>query len=94
MAQGAIKKTSSTRKPSIPSPKKGHRTIAPKKKNLMKQQKITKKYTAGLTGKTERALAEKAGHLEMLGGGKKKKKKKEWGGAGEGKEGGKGKGGK
>jgi len=39
---------------------------------LVKQEKITKKYTAGLTGKTERALAEKAGHLEMLGGGKKK----------------------
>ena len=33
---------------------------------------ISKKYTAGLTSKTERALAEKAGHLEMLGGGKKK----------------------
>ena len=28
------------------------------------------KYTSGLIGKTERALAEKAGHLEMLGGGK------------------------
>jgi len=59
-------------RPPVLGPKKGQRTIAPKKKNLVNQKKITKKYTAGLTGKTERALAEKAGHLEMLGGGKKK----------------------
>ena len=45
-----------------------------------------------MTGKTERALAEKAGHLEMLGGGKKNKKK--GGGGGEGKGKGKGEGGK
>ena len=45
------------------------------------------KYTSGLIGKTERALAEKAGHLEMLGGGKKKGKEK----GGEGKKGGGGK---
>jgi hypothetical protein len=37
-----------------------------------------------LTGKTERNLAEKAGHLEMLAGGKNKK-----GGAGKAGEGGK-----
>lgn len=50
------------------------------------------KYTAGLTGKTERALAEKAGHLEMLGGGKVKKGEKGKGerGKGKGKERGKG----
>lgn len=45
---------------------------------------MVQKYTAGLTGKTERALAEKAGHLEMLRGGKGKKTK-EKGGGGEGK---------
>lgn len=59
-------------RPSASGPKKGQRTIAPKKKHLVSQKKITKKYTAGLTGKTERALAEKVGHLEMLSGGKKK----------------------
>lgn len=32
------------------------------------------KYSAGLINKTERSLAEKAGHLEMLKGGKKGKK--------------------
>lgn len=59
-------------RPSALGPKKGQRTIAPKKKSLVNQKKITKKYTAGLTGKTERALAERVGHLEMLAGGKKK----------------------
>ncbi|KAF6233247.1 hypothetical protein HO173_008536 [Letharia columbiana] len=101
MAQGVIKTRKpppSSRKPSTAGPKKGQRAIAPKKRNLVAQKKITKKYTAGLTGKTERALAERAGHLEMLGGGKKKKKREErkGGGAGDGEgiEGGKGKGGK
>jgi len=44
---------------------------------LMKIQK----YTSGLTARTERNLAEKAGHLEMLAGGKGRKK------GGEGKKG-------
>lgn len=33
------------------------------------------KLSSGLTAKTERALAEKAGHLELLKGGKNDKKK-------------------
>lgn len=37
----------------------------------MQQKGVTKKYTAGLVGKTERGLAEKVGHLEILAGGKK-----------------------
>jgi Protein of unknown function (DUF2462) len=78
MAQGAIKaRPSKTRKPSHSSKhgitKKGARTVAPKKVNLVKQQKITKKFSAGLTAKTEKMLGEKVGHLEMLGGGKKGK---------------------
>lgn len=32
---------------------------------------MAKKLSAGLTAKTERNLAEKAGHLEMLAGGKR-----------------------
>lgn len=58
-------------------PKRGSRVIAPKKANLVKQQKMTKKLTAGLIAKTERNLAQRAGHLEMLAGGKKEKKEKE-----------------
>ncbi|OJJ70565.1 hypothetical protein ASPBRDRAFT_90713, partial [Aspergillus brasiliensis CBS 101740] len=60
--------------PSALGPKRGPRQIAPKKAMLIKQQKLTKKLTAGLTAQTEKNLAEKAGHLELLAGGKKDKK--------------------
>ena len=49
--------------------------IKPKKASLISQQKIKKKATGQLTAKTEKLLAEKAGHLEMLRGGKKDKDK-------------------
>lgn len=78
MAQGGIKKPKS----SLPknqhnnSQRKqtGSRVIKPKKSALQKQQAMKKKHTAGLTALTEKSLAGKAGHLEMLGGGKKEKK--------------------
>ena len=78
MAQGVFKtKASKTSKP-LPSKngvtKKGARTIAPKKVSLLKQQKMTKKFSAGLNAKTEKMLGEKVGHLELLGVGKKKPK--------------------
>ena len=50
----------------------------PKKSNALLEnpsilkQKKPKKHTAGQTAKTESALAQKAGHLEILKGGKKK----------------------
>jgi hypothetical protein len=73
MAQGQLKKLS---KPAAKQPsgitKKGSRTFTPRKAKLIKQAKITKKYTSGLTEKTEVMLGQRAGHLEMLGGGKKK----------------------
>ncbi|KAL2218899.1 hypothetical protein M432DRAFT_614632 [Thermoascus aurantiacus ATCC 26904] len=79
MAQGEIKKKpsnpSSSKRPTALGPKKGARTIAPKKAKLIKQHKMNKKLTAGLIEKTERKLAERAGHLELLAGGKKEKKK-------------------
>jgi Protein of unknown function (DUF2462) len=81
MAQGAIKSKAS--KASISSKsahsskngitKKGARTIAPKNTFLVKQQKMKKKFSAGLTAKTEKMLGEKVGHLELLGKGKKRK---------------------
>ncbi|KAL1956722.1 hypothetical protein VTO42DRAFT_6872 [Malbranchea cinnamomea] len=80
MAQGEIKKPKSATmksKSNTLGPKKGARSIAPKKANLIKQRKLVKKLSAGLTAKTERTLAEKAGHLELLKGGKKEKKKNE-----------------
>ncbi|KAI9847704.1 MAG: hypothetical protein M1837_001952 [Sclerophora amabilis] len=76
MAQGTVKKSKVSkpvsRRPALGA-KKGARSIAPKKATLVKQKKITKKHSAGLITKTERNLADKAGHLEMLGSGKNKK---------------------
>jgi hypothetical protein len=75
MAQGQIKKSSKPPASKLPSSgvtKKGSRTITPKKAKLVKQAKLNKKFTAGLTAKTEAMLGARAGHLEMLGQGKKK----------------------
>jgi hypothetical protein len=48
--------------------------VKPKKAVLIQQNKIKHKAGAGLIGKTEALMAEKAGHLELLKGGKKDKK--------------------
>jgi len=78
MAQGLVKKHSkpsaskSAHSASSGITKKGSRTVTPKKAKLIKQAKINKKFTAGLTAQTEKMLGERAGHLEMLGLGKKK----------------------
>jgi len=82
MAQGAIKKTSGglsqkSKRPTALAPKRGTRVIAPKKSKLIAKKKLTKKHSAGLTALTEKNLAQKAGHLEMLVGGKRGKKAKE-----------------
>lgn len=53
---------------------RGSRQIAPKKQKLIQQKKLLKKHSAGLSALTEKHLAEKAGHLELLRGGKKDKK--------------------
>ncbi|KAH7066196.1 hypothetical protein BKA63DRAFT_571577 [Paraphoma chrysanthemicola] len=75
MAQGAVKTKS---KPVVPKKKAGlkpgARVIKPKKASLIQQNKIKKKSSSGLIGQTEKLLAEKAGHLEMLKGGKRDKK--------------------
>ncbi|EON67288.1 hypothetical protein W97_06541 [Coniosporium apollinis CBS 100218] len=75
MAQGAVKKAA---KPAgvtkSQRTQRGARVIAPKKVKLIQQQKLVKKHTSGLTALTEKNLAEKAGHLELLRGGKKDKK--------------------
>ncbi|KAL4780886.1 hypothetical protein BJX76DRAFT_360409 [Aspergillus varians] len=76
MAQGLLKKAKApaATKRSV-GPKKGtNGMIAPKKASLIRQKKITKKLTSGLTTQTERTLAQRAGHLELLAGGKKDKR--------------------
>ncbi|RDL37533.1 Uncharacterized protein BP5553_04966 [Venustampulla echinocandica] len=81
MAQGTVKLRKSTastgRRPSALGPKKGARTIAPKRQVLVRNAKMTKKHSSGLISMTERTLGSKAGHLELLKGGKKNKDKKE-----------------
>ncbi|KAK5061205.1 hypothetical protein LTR84_007747 [Exophiala bonariae] len=52
--------------------KKGSRAVTPRKAKLLKQAKINKKYTGGLTARTEAMLGQRAGHLELLGQGRKK----------------------
>ncbi|KAL1981478.1 hypothetical protein VTN96DRAFT_2650 [Rasamsonia emersonii] len=78
MTQGAIKKPSKKSTSSSSSqhgPKRGARVIAPKKATLIKKHKMNKKLSAGLIEKTERTLAERAGHLEMLANERKEKQK-------------------
>ncbi|KAJ5122023.1 UPF0390 protein [Penicillium atrosanguineum] len=77
MAQGALKKnkkvTATAQRESRANARTrpGVKQIAPKKAALVKQAKLTKRLTSGLVGRTERSLAQKAGHLELLAGGKK-----------------------
>lgn len=76
MAQGQIKKSSTSAKPAARSTggvtKKHLGTKNPKKTKLIKAAKINKKFTSGLTAETERMLGARAGHLEMIGKGRKK----------------------
>ncbi|KAF2469102.1 uncharacterized protein BDR25DRAFT_304631 [Lindgomyces ingoldianus] len=48
-----------------------NRVFKPKKASLITAQKIKKKNAAGLVTQTEKLLAERAGHMEVLKGGKK-----------------------
>ena len=63
-----------TRRPSKTGPRPGQKVIKPKKTSLITQNQIKKRSAAGLVGTTEKFLAEKAGHLEILRGGKKDQK--------------------
>ncbi|KAL2350821.1 hypothetical protein BJ546DRAFT_379787 [Cryomyces antarcticus] len=91
MAQGAVKKSKANapKKPTASGPKRGARVIKPKKAVLVKQNQIKKKHSAGLSAMTEKALAERAGHLEMLRGGKKDGKKEDKAAGGKGNKSGK-----
>lgn len=57
--------------------RRGSRIIAPKKAKIVRRRELTKAHSSGLNAMTERNLAEKAGHLEMLVGGKKGKKERD-----------------
>nr|POE62803.1 upf0390 protein [Quercus suber] len=73
MAQGL-------KKAKAPAPKltqrkqTGNRVIKPKKTSLIKHNQMRLKHSSGLAAMTEKSLASKAGHLELLKGGKKEKR--------------------
>ncbi|KAI5781770.1 hypothetical protein DFH27DRAFT_580351 [Peziza echinospora] len=91
MAQGALKKVStagkpkstggpqagSARKPKTLGPRPGRKVIAPKNAGLVMAKTLNKRVTASLIVATEKAMASKAGHLELLKGGKKERREKE-----------------
>jgi Protein of unknown function (DUF2462) len=72
---GAVQRTEAMCRPKTLGPKPGAKVIKPKKTRLIQKNRIIKKYSSGLTGMTEKNLAQRAGHLELLSGGKKDKKK-------------------
>ncbi|KAK3676713.1 hypothetical protein LTR78_003489 [Recurvomyces mirabilis] len=71
MAQGQLKKTKAPATKLTQRKQTGNRVIKPKKTALQKQQTMNKKHTAGLAAMTEKSLAGRAGHLELLRGGKR-----------------------
>ena len=75
MAQGAPKKAKAPAPKTNTRVQTGNRVIKPKNAALVKQQQMKKKHSSGLTALTEKSLASKAGHLEMLSGWKKDRKK-------------------
>ncbi|RPA77583.1 hypothetical protein BJ508DRAFT_364382 [Ascobolus immersus RN42] len=54
--------------------KKGGRVLPPKQKGLKRSWELQKKCSGGIIKQTEKSLAAKAGHLEILKGGKKERK--------------------
>ena len=74
MAQGQLKKTKAPATKITQRKQTGSRVIKPKKASLVKQNNMKKKHSAGLVTATEKSLAGKAGHLELLRGGKKDQK--------------------
>ncbi|ANB13703.1 hypothetical protein AWJ20_4646 [Sugiyamaella lignohabitans] len=85
MVQTALKKSSSlgptksgkvskhSKNPKKAAPKQ----IAPKKRGAVEDKKIAKKHSAALTSATEKLLASRVGHLELLKGTRRELEKKE-----------------
>lgn len=78
MAQGTVKPTTRTKTAKATHSKKQAARVAKSGSRSGKAKavdKAHKKFTAGLTAKTEALLGERAGHLELIGQGKKATKK-------------------
>lgn len=76
MAQGTIKQSTKAKAPKATHSKKQAAKVNKPKHTKTSLEKMHKKFTAGLTAKTEALLGERAGHLELIGKGKKGKDKK------------------
>ncbi|VVT56106.1 uncharacterized protein SAPINGB_P004817 [Magnusiomyces paraingens] len=83
MPQGSLKKSTTKspgriKKQTSKTPKKAApKTLAPKKRAAVKDAQIARKHTAALTGATEKILAAKIGHLELLKGTRKELEERE-----------------
>ena len=77
MAQGAIKASSKAKAPKAVHSKKQASKVGKQKPKTTKKSidKVQRKFTSGLTAKTEALLGERAGHLELIGKGNKGSKK-------------------
>lgn len=75
MVQGAVKPSSRPKAAKPTHSKKQASRVTKPKKTKAAADKAHKKFTAGLTAKTEALLGERAGHLELIGKGKKADKK-------------------
>lgn len=73
MPQGGLKKVKSKQKPQRNKgvTKKGQRTVAPKSLKAKKSINFAKKHTSQHNAATEKSLAAKVGHLELLKGTRK-----------------------
>lgn len=76
MAQGAVKKLGRPTPAKVTHSKKQASKVNKSKGTKKSVDKVHKKFTSGMTARTEALLGERAGHLELLGKGNKKKDKK------------------
>ncbi|KAI9167604.1 hypothetical protein HJFPF1_03735 [Paramyrothecium foliicola] len=77
MAQGAVKMSAKPAAPKATHSKRQASKVAKPKKGKTNIDKVHKKFTSGLTARTEALLGERAGHLELIGGKGKKGAKRE-----------------
>ncbi|PHH83191.1 hypothetical protein CDD83_3038 [Cordyceps sp. RAO-2017] len=75
MVQGTIKPSSRGKPTKVTHSKRQASKVTKPKKSKASVDKAHKKFSAGLTAKTEALLGERAGHLELIGKGKKADKK-------------------
>lgn len=75
MAQGAVKKSARPAAPKATHSKRQASKVSKPKTGKTNVDKMHKKFTSGLTARTEALLGERAGHLELIGKGKKGDKK-------------------